>query len=168
VSELSGPLQSTIDPSEYVCRTLKSYVLLEFALARKWNAESSPVGVFPPLHVTFWTIASSLEPFDWTVRFQPGAGTNESIAKPDGTVSSTDVVVAFSFSVGTSRPNSWRCFESTTAGLISACAQAALVKTSAAAVASTLATRRRFMCVVPSVGAAAGPPPGSGRKRGRR
>src|SRR5205085_3831094 len=155
VSELSGPLQSTIDPSEYVCRTLKSYVLLEFGLARKWNAESSPVGVFPPVQVTFWTIASSPEPFDWPMRFHPGAGTKESIAKPDGTVSSTDVVVRFAFSVGTSRPNSWRCFESTTVGLISACAQATLVKTSAATVARAPVTRRRFMCIVPSGRAAA-------------
>ena len=58
-----GPDQSTIDPSEYVCRTWKSYVLLELGLARKWKAESSPVGTLPPFHVTFWTIASSPEPF---------------------------------------------------------------------------------------------------------
>src|SRR5437588_10058792 len=89
------------------------------------------------------------------MRFHPGAGTKESIAKPDGTVSSTDVVVRFAFSVGTSRPNSWRCFESTTVGLISACAQATLVKTSAATVARAPVTRRRFMCIVPSGRAAA-------------
>src|SRR5438105_2188310 len=102
------------------------------------------------------------------MRFHPGAGTKESIAKPDGTVSSTDVVVRFAFSVGTSRPNSWRCFESTTVGLISACAQATLVKTSAATVARAPVTRRRFMCIVPSGRAAASPPPRSGRERGRR
>src|SRR5205807_10480355 len=46
VSELSGPLQSTIEPSAQVWRTFMSYVLLSFGLARQWKAVTSPVVPF--------------------------------------------------------------------------------------------------------------------------
>ena len=49
VSDDSGPLQSTTEPSEYVCRTLNVYDLLESGLARNWKRESSSVGVCPPV-----------------------------------------------------------------------------------------------------------------------
>ena len=72
--------------------------------ARNWNSESSPVGVLPPVHVTCCTTASSPEPVDLTLWVQPvGGGTNESMPKPLGTVSTILVVVAFDFSVGTAR-----------------------------------------------------------------
>ena len=56
------------------------------------------------------TTASSPDPVDWTSRFQPGEGTNESIEKPAGGVNSTLVVVAPSSSVGTARLKTWPCF----------------------------------------------------------
>src|SRR5512140_2952846 len=52
VSDDSGPLQSTTEPSEYVCRTENVYVLLESGLARNWKMESSPVGTLPPVQIT--------------------------------------------------------------------------------------------------------------------
>ena len=70
-------------------------------LARNRNIESSPVGVLPPVHVTVWTTACSPVPVAWTLRFQPGSASNESMPKPAGTVSRTLVVLAFSSSVGT-------------------------------------------------------------------
>ena len=79
--------------------------------ARNENAASSSVGTAPPLQVTFVITADSPEPVFSTVRFQPGDGTNESIAKPAGGVSSIVVVVAPSFSVGTASVNTcplWR------------------------------------------------------------
>src|SRR4029077_4139257 len=97
VSEDSGPDQSTTDPSAYVCRTWNVYVLLEDGDARNENAASSPVGTLPPAQVTFWITAFSPSPVCWSVRFQPDDGTNESIPKPSGTVSSTCVVSLFSF-----------------------------------------------------------------------
>ena len=141
MSELSGPLQSTIFPFEYVCRTSKTYVLFESRLALKRKTESSPVGTFPPLQVTFWTTVSSPEPVDCSVRFQPGEGSNESTAKPLGTVSSICVVVEFASSVGTESVNCCRTFDLATGGLRIACANAVCASTSdtAATVASTTA-----------------------------
>ena len=53
-------------------------------LARNENAASSPVGTLPPDQVTFVITAFSPEPVCWTVRCQPGEGTNESMLNPDG------------------------------------------------------------------------------------
>ena len=142
VSELSGPLQSTILPFEYVCRTWKTYVLLESRLAFKRKTASSPVGTFPPLQVTFWTTFSSPEPVACSERFQPGSGSNESIAKPFGTVSSTCVVVAFASSVGTASVNCWRTFALATGGLRIACADALPASTSETAAAMAITTAR--------------------------
>ena len=77
--------------------------MLDAAWPRNWKSESSPVGVWPPVQVTFWITASSPEPVCCTCRFQTGVGTNESIENPLGRVSTTFVVVAPSFSVGTAR-----------------------------------------------------------------
>src|SRR6185312_1035392 len=76
VSELSGPVQSTTLPSEYVCRTCSVYVLLESRLALNRKTESSSVGTLPPDQVTFWIVFSSPEPVACSVRFQPGSGSN--------------------------------------------------------------------------------------------
>ena len=82
--------------------------------------------------MTFVITASSPEPVCWTSRFQPGDGMNESIEKPSGGVSSTFVVVASSFSVGTASVNTWLSAAGTIGGLTCACADAAAVTTSAA------------------------------------
>ena len=74
-------------------------------VARNEKAASSPVGTVPPVQVTFVITAASPEPVCCTARFQPVAGTNESIANPAGGVNSIDVVVAPSFSVGTASVN---------------------------------------------------------------
>src|SRR5207253_7473369 len=102
------------------CRTLKVYVFEAAAEARNWKSASSSVGTLPPLQVTFSTVVLSPVPLVCVWRFQPGAGTNESIEKPLGGVSSTIVVVALSFSVGTARLNSCRFFANATDGLIAA------------------------------------------------
>ena len=71
---------------------------------RNWKSESSPVGMLPPVQVTFWITALSPEPVCCRTRFQPGFGTNESIEKPFGTVRTIFVVVSGRFfSVGTAR-----------------------------------------------------------------
>ena len=125
LSEVSGPFQSTTVPSEYVCRTSNVYVFDASVLALKRKTESSPVGTLPPVQVTFCTTASSPEPVACTCRFQPaGEGSNESIAKPAGTVSSIVVVVAPSFSVGTESVNCCSTFAFATGGLTIACADA--------------------------------------------
>src|SRR3954470_9298711 len=96
-----------------------------------WKTVSSSVGVLPPLHVTFWISVSSPDPLDSTSRCQPELGTNESMPKPLGGVSSTVVVVRPSFSVGTASVKSWVVVETATGGLISACADAPAAATSA-------------------------------------
>jgi hypothetical protein len=140
VSELSGPDQSTTSPVEYVWRTLKVYVFAPVVLALNPNTESSSVGTLPPDHVTFVTTASSPEPVDCTLRFQPGLGWNESMLKPLGGVNSIDVVVASSFSVGTDSVKNSNVFAVTTVGLTTACADAAAGNASAAT--ATAATAR--------------------------
>ena len=85
--------------------------------ARNWKSESSPVGTLPPVQVTFWTTALSPDPVCWSCCVQPGAGTNESMPKPFGTVSTIFVVLRFSFSVGTARLYSCNSFASETGGL---------------------------------------------------
>src|SRR5258708_38055485 len=72
----------------------------------------------------FWMTALLPEPVCLTTRFQPGDGTNESIPKPLGGVSSISVVFRPAFSVGTARVKSCSVFDFVTGGLISACAQA--------------------------------------------
>ena len=104
--------------------------------ARNWNSESSSVGMFPPVHVTFWITALSPEPVCCSTRVQPGLGANESIEKPCGTVRTIFVVVRFAFSVGTARLYSCNSFASETDGLIRACADAVAATTSAAVPAS--------------------------------
>ena len=79
----------------------------------------------------------SPEPVAETWRVHPGVGKNESIANPDGTVSWIDVVVAPDSSVGTESVKTWSYLSSATAGLTIACADAAAVTTSPAALAST-------------------------------
>ena len=151
VSDDSGPLQSTTEPSEYVCRTVNMYVLLELGLARNWKTESSPVGTLPPLHVTFWITAFSPEPVCCSCRFQPAAGAKESMPKPPGGVSSTFVVVRPSFSVGTASVKSCRVFDLVTGGVISACAHAletTVRQTAATAVPTSARARARFGCML--------------------
>src|SRR4051794_19565743 len=80
--------------------------------------------MLPPDHVTFWMTVSSPEPVDWTSSFHPGASMNESIENPAGGVSSTLVVLASSFSVGTASVKTSLCFAWTTEGLTWACAHA--------------------------------------------
>ena len=82
-------------------------------------------GCSPPVQVTFVITASSPSPVCCTSRFQPGDGMNESIEKPSGGVSSTLVVVASSFSVGTASVNTWLSAGGTIGGLTCACADAA-------------------------------------------
>src|SRR5438045_3250063 len=107
--------------------------------ALKRKTASSPVGTLPPDQVTFWTIACSPEPFDCTCCFHgDGAGSNESIPKPEGTVSSIFVVVEPSFSVGTESVNCCSCFASAIGGLTIACADAPAANASAAAAASAI------------------------------
>ena len=153
VSDDSGPDQSTTEPSEYVCRTVNVYVLFESALARNWKTASSSVGTRPPVQVTFWITAFSPEPVSWSCRFQPTAGTNESMPKPLGGVSSTFVVVRPSFSVGTASVNSCAVFDFVTGGLISACARAdeanaSPVRPAAAPASARARTRLQFMVVL--------------------
>ena len=73
------------------------------ASPRNWNSESSSVGTWPPVQVTFCTTALSPEPCCTSTRCHPGSGTNESIEKLLGTVSTILFVVTPSFSVGTAR-----------------------------------------------------------------
>src|SRR6185312_3743275 len=114
------------------CLTPKLYVPEPLVLPRNENTESSPVGTEPPVHVTFVTTAFSPEPLCWTVRFQPPvSGKNESIEKPCGGVSSIEVVVAPSFSVGTASVNTWPSCARATGGLTCAWAHALLQTTSA-------------------------------------
>src|SRR5207247_7234745 len=94
VSELSEPVQSTISPFEYVCRTFTVYFLLESTLALKRNTAFSSVGTLPPVHVTFWIVFSSPDPVACSLRFQPGSASNESIAKRGGTDIAIWVVVS--------------------------------------------------------------------------
>ena len=65
---------------------------------------------------------------------------NESIEKPAGGVSSTFVVDAFSFSVGTASVKTWLSPLTTIGGLTCACADATDAKTSAAVATSTVAS----------------------------
>ena len=98
-------------------------------LPLKRNTESIPVRVVPPVQVTFWTTALSPEPLLCTCIFQgAGAGSNESIEKPLGTVSSIVDVVRFAFSVGTESVNCCSAFAFATVGLMIACADAAAAK----------------------------------------
>ena len=99
-------------------------------LPLKRKTASSSVGTLPPLQVTFWITRSSPEPVADSSRFQPGEGSNESIEKPSGTVSSISVVVAPSSSVGTESVNCWSTFDLATGGLMIACAEAAPASTS--------------------------------------
>src|SRR5665647_3138537 len=114
------------------------------------NAASSSVGTAPPLQVTRVTTAESPEPVFSTVRFQPGDGTNESIAKPEGGASSTVVVVAPSFSVGTASVNTCPALASTTGGLTCAWANAAPLAASAGSTASAN-TVMRLQVVIASL-----------------
>ncbi len=90
-------------------------------------------------------IALSPLPVCWSTRCQPGAGTNESIENPLGSVSSTWVVVAPDFSVGTARLKSWSLPLSDTAGLISAWAQAAAGASSSTAATAAVSRGIRIM-----------------------
>src|SRR3954447_15921535 len=108
-------------------------------LPLKRKTASSPLGTLPPLQVTFWIERSSPEPVAASVRLQPGEGSNESIAKPSGTVSSISVVVAPSSSVGTESVNCWSTFDLAMGGLMTACAEATPASTSVSAAAPTAA-----------------------------
>src|SRR5690242_14065605 len=70
------------------------------------------------------------------------------MSKPSGVVSSIDVVVALSFSVGTASVNTWSCCASTTGGLTFACAHAVLLNTSAASATSAPSAMRCLMEVL--------------------
>ena len=85
LSDDSGPLQSTTEPSEYVCRTVNVYVLFESALARNWKTASSSVGTRPPVQVTFWITAFSPEPVSAGHRFPMGLALDR-----DGELFATD------------------------------------------------------------------------------
>src|SRR5918912_27090 len=97
-------------------------------------------------------VVLSPEPVDLTSRVHPGDGTNESIPKPPGGVNSIFVVVASSFSVGTASVNSCSCFDSATAGLTSACADADATTTSAAATAAPKTPKRYTSVLLSSLG----------------
>ena len=101
------------------------------------------------VQVTFWITVSSPEPVDCTSRFQPAAGTNESIEKPSGTVSTTFVVFAFSFSVGTASVKSCPLFASATGGLRWACANAEPAAAAASAAAAVTARGKRSLTSAP-------------------
>src|SRR6185312_1178367 len=118
------------------------YVFAASVEARNWKKASSPGGTFPPVQVTFCTTVSSPVPVVCSCRFQPAAGAKESIEKPLGGVSSTCVVKAFSFSVGTASAKTCAFLASTTAGLTFACANADPAKTRPTPVTpSKIATR---------------------------
>src|SRR3954449_844831 len=117
-------------------------------LPLKRKTASSSVGTLPPLQVIFWIERSSPEPVAASVRFQPGEGSNESIAKPSGTVSSISVVVAPSSSVGTERVNCCSTFAFAMGGLMIACAEAALASTSVSA-AAPAAARANLIGLLP-------------------
>ena len=77
-------------------------------LAEEREARRPPRSArLPPLQVTFVITASSPEPVCCTVALPARDGTNESMLKPDGGVSSICVVVASSFSVGTASVKTW-------------------------------------------------------------
>ena len=117
MSEDSGPVQSTTVPSEYVCRTLKEYVFAASVDARNWKTASSSVGTLPPVQVTFWMTVFSPVPVVWASRFQPG-GRGERVDRETARrVSSTFVVAAFSFSVGTASVKNCPFLATTTGGL---------------------------------------------------
>src|SRR5439155_26299116 len=69
LSELSGPVQSTTEPSEYVCLTPNVKVLLESARPWNENAASSPVGTLPPSLFNLVMTALSPDPVCWTLCF---------------------------------------------------------------------------------------------------
>src|SRR4051812_36100026 len=127
-------------------------------LPLKRKTASSSVGTLPPLQVIFWIERSSPEPVAASSRFQPGEGSNESIEKPSGTVSSISVVVAPSSSVGTESVNCWSIFDLATGGLMIACAEATLASTSVNAAAPAAA--RTNLIGLPSFARS-----GSGRDR---
>ncbi len=144
-AEDSGPAQSTIDPSEYVCSTWNVYVFADAGWARNWNSESSPVGVFPPVHVTFVITALSPEPVCCICCVQPvGGGTNESIPNPSGTVITILLVVRLLFSVGTARLYSCSFPATDTGGLTRACADAPAGRISAIAHPIAIGSATRF------------------------
>src|SRR5207248_11526680 len=96
------------------------------------------------------TTAFSPLPVWCSVRRQPGLGANESIEKPLGTVITTFVVNALSFSVGTARLYSWSRPLSETDGLSSACAEAAdgaISEMMAAVPKATELIRHRCRCI---------------------
>jgi hypothetical protein len=74
LSELSGPFQSTTEPSAYVWRTPNVYVFDASALALKRKTASWSVGTLPPVHVTLWTTASSPDPVERALCFHPAGG----------------------------------------------------------------------------------------------
>ena len=113
-----------------------------------WKSESSPVGTFPPVHVILVITALSPEPVCCTTRCQPALGTNESMPNPVGTVNTTFEVVTPLFSVGTARLYSCNCFESETAGLTRACADAVDAPTSAVSATSAKTDERDMRMIV--------------------
>src|SRR5438034_1730234 len=127
-----------------------------------WKSASSSEGTFPPDQVTCWICVSSPERVDFTLLVQPGDGTNESIAKPLGGVSSIFVVAAFSFSVGTASVKTWPAFTRATAGLSSACADADAAKINAPPTAA-MNTPKRYTCVSPLVAGSGQPSAGGAR-----
>src|SRR5690348_2862547 len=157
-SELSGPDHSTTEPSEYVCRTSKEYVFAPLVDALKRKTASSSVGTWPP-------VQEIVDPC--AVRLHPGEGSNESMAKPAGTVSTTVLVVTFSFSVGTERVNCCSFLSSATAGLTIACADAAAAVASAASATSAPSAIRCFMSPPSRVAVRATRPERRAEERGR-
>src|SRR6188472_995365 len=125
-------------------------------LPLKRKTASSSVGTLPPLQVTCWITFSSPEPVAASVRFQPGEGSNESIEKPSGTVSSISVVVAPSSSVGTERVNCWSTLDLATGGLMIACAEATLASTSVNT-AAPAAARMNLIGLLPFARSGSGP-----------
>ena len=104
MSEFSGPFQSTTEPSEYVCRTPNEYVWLESARPRNWTRGLARRPLRPvPGDLRDHGVLALAGLLN--VARPTAVGMNESIEKPSGGVSSTFVVVASSFSVGTASVN---------------------------------------------------------------
>ena len=107
MSELSGPDQSTTEPSEYVCRTVNVYVLLDVGAAEELEegiltGRDAAAG---PGHLLDHGVLAGAGLLH--LPLPAGRGPNESIENPFGGVSSILVVVRFSFSVGTASVNTW-------------------------------------------------------------
>ena len=109
VSEFSAPVQSTTEPSEYVCRTLNVYVLRRVGLGRgTGRRRPRSVGTLAarPRDLRDHRVLAGAGLLRRRASSPARARTSRSRSRSGG-VSSIFVVVAFSFSVGTASVNTW-------------------------------------------------------------